>query len=156
MLEMQWQDPERVDADVEVSGKRGIAALKFRGIARRCQRYTQFEDKPSFDAVDADRRSPISKPTSAGKIDRLDVVYTRFVTALPGRRRSRRCSCRLKAPEPAVGTVTADPWSKPVHRPNSGVTAGIRVLCPRREHSGGDRAGELSLASSSSVFSTQP
>jgi len=62
--------------NVSVSGKRGIAALKFRGIDL-AERYTSFEDKPVFAAV-----APIGQAYleaySAGEIDRLDVVYTRF------------------------------------------------------------------------------
>ena len=45
----QWRS-EHVDTDVAVSGKRGISALKFRGIDMD-ERYTAFEDKPAFDAV---------------------------------------------------------------------------------------------------------
>jgi F-type H+-transporting ATPase subunit gamma len=71
----QWKS-ERVDTDVAVSGKRGISALKFRGIDMD-ERYTSFEDKPAFDAVMPIGRAYL-EAYSAGKIDRLDVVYTRF------------------------------------------------------------------------------
>jgi F-type H+-transporting ATPase subunit gamma len=71
----QWQS-EQVGMSVSVSGKRGIAALKFRGIDMT-ERYTNFEDKPEFAAV-----APIGQAYlqaySSGEIDRLDVVYTRF------------------------------------------------------------------------------
>jgi len=71
----QWRS-EQVPAHVSVSGKRGISALKFRGIDI-AERYMQFEDKPEFAAV-----APIGRAYldaySAGAIDRLDVVYTRF------------------------------------------------------------------------------
>ncbi len=62
----------------EVSGKRGISAMKFRSV-NLDQFYTQFEDKPAFDevAVIADR---LMSEFIAGKFDRLDVVYTRFVS----------------------------------------------------------------------------
>ena len=71
----QWKS-ERVPAHVSVSGKRGISALRFRGVDI-AERYTQFEDKPEFSAV-----APIGQAYlaaySAGEIDRLDVVYTKF------------------------------------------------------------------------------
>jgi F-type H+-transporting ATPase subunit gamma len=71
----QWKS-ERVETDVSVSGKRGISALKFRGYDM-AERYTTFEDKPEFDAV-----APIGRAFleayAARKIDRLDVVYTKF------------------------------------------------------------------------------
>jgi len=71
----QWKS-EQVDADVAVSGKRGISALKFRGIDMD-QKFTSFEDKPAFDAVMPIGRAYLDAYT-AGTIDRLDVVYTRF------------------------------------------------------------------------------
>ena len=71
----QWRS-EHVDTDVAVSGKRGISALKFRGIDMD-ERYTSFEDKPAFDAVIPIGRAYL-EAYAAGKIDRLDVVYTRF------------------------------------------------------------------------------
>jgi F-type H+-transporting ATPase subunit gamma len=71
----QWRS-EQVPAHVSVSGKRGISALRFRGVDI-AERYMQFEDKPEFAAV-----APIGKAYLeayvAGEIDRLDVVYTRF------------------------------------------------------------------------------
>ena len=71
----QWKT-ERVAANVAVSGKRGISALKFRGVDI-AETYTTFEDKPEFAAV-----APIGRgyleDYAAGRIDRLDVVYTRF------------------------------------------------------------------------------
>ena len=71
----QWRS-ERVATDVAVSGKRGISALRFRGVDIGTT-YTTFEDKPEFAAV-----APIGQAYLAayasGAIDRLDVVYTRF------------------------------------------------------------------------------
>jgi F-type H+-transporting ATPase subunit gamma len=71
----QWKS-ERVATNVAVSGKRGISALKFRGVDI-AENYTHFEDKPEFAAV-----APIGQAYlaayAAGEIDRLDVVYTRF------------------------------------------------------------------------------
>ena len=61
---------------LEISGKRGISAFRFRGI-QADQRYTHFEDRPAFDEVQllADRYLEDYLP---GRLDRLDVVYTRF------------------------------------------------------------------------------
>jgi F-type H+-transporting ATPase subunit gamma len=71
----QWRS-EQVATDVAVSGKRGISALKFRGVEMD-QRFTTFEDKPAFDAVAPIGRAYL-EAYAAGTIDRLDVVYTRF------------------------------------------------------------------------------
>jgi len=71
----QWKS-EQVETRVAVSGKRGISALKFRGVTL-AESYTTFEDKPEYAAV-----APIGQAYleayAAGEIDRLDVAYTRF------------------------------------------------------------------------------
>jgi F-type H+-transporting ATPase subunit gamma len=61
---------------LEIVGKRGISAFKFRGITPDMT-YTQFEDKPSFDEVDVIASRYLDEYTT-GKLDRLDVVYTKF------------------------------------------------------------------------------
>jgi F-type H+-transporting ATPase subunit gamma len=71
----QWKS-EQVATSVAVSGKRGIAALKFRGI-ETAERYTTFEDKPEYAAVAPIGRAYL-EAYAAGEIDRLDVAYTRF------------------------------------------------------------------------------
>jgi F-type H+-transporting ATPase subunit gamma len=63
---------------LQVSGKRGISGLKYRGIAIDKQ-YTQFEDKPRFDEVDAIATQLLDDYVT-GKLDRLDVVYTKFLS----------------------------------------------------------------------------
>jgi F-type H+-transporting ATPase subunit gamma len=70
---------ESIPVRLEIAGKRGINFFRFRG-TNADARYTHFEDRPQFDEVDALARSYISMYVS-GEIDRLDVVYTRFVTA---------------------------------------------------------------------------
>jgi len=62
---------------MEVVGKKGIAAMRFRSQAVD-QSYTNFEDKPAFDEVDV-LASRYLDEYATGKLDRLDVVYTRFV-----------------------------------------------------------------------------
>lgn len=61
---------------VEVSGKRGLGAFKQGQVAvDHC--YTQFEDKPSYAEVETIANRYLEE-FAAGKLDRLDVVYTRF------------------------------------------------------------------------------
>lgn len=62
--------------DVEVSGKRGIGFLKFQG-QEFAKTYTHFEDKPTFDEVDELASRYIDLYVD-GKLDRLDVAYTKF------------------------------------------------------------------------------
>jgi F-type H+-transporting ATPase subunit gamma len=61
---------------IEVSGKRGINFLKFKGLTPE-HSYTHFEEKPSFEEVEvlADR---YIEQFISGKIDRLDVAYMKF------------------------------------------------------------------------------
>jgi F-type H+-transporting ATPase subunit gamma len=61
---------------LEVSGRRGISAAKFRGLTVS-ETYTHFEDKPSFAEVEVLANRYLEEYT-AGKIDRLDVAYMRF------------------------------------------------------------------------------
>jgi len=64
---------------LEVSGKRGIAAFRFRKITPH-ETYTHFEDRPAFDEVDV-LASRYLEEFASGRLDRLDVAYTRFHTA---------------------------------------------------------------------------
>ena len=72
-VELQQSFP---NCKLEIVGKRGIAAFKFRGITPHVT-YTHFEDKPSFDEVDVIASRYLDEYTT-GKLDRLDVVYTKF------------------------------------------------------------------------------
>jgi len=65
-----------LEVSLELSGKRGIAAAKFRNIDY-AESFTHFEDKPSFEQVEVLANRYLSAYI-AGKIDRLDVVYMRF------------------------------------------------------------------------------
>jgi F-type H+-transporting ATPase subunit gamma len=62
--------------ELEVSGKRGIGGLRFRGLSPT-QTFTHFEDKPSFAEVDMLANRYLQAYT-AGRIDRLDVAYMQF------------------------------------------------------------------------------
>ncbi|QDV51122.1 ATP synthase F1 subunit gamma [Gimesia fumaroli] len=64
---------------LEVSGKRGIGFLKFQDIAA-AETYTHFEDRPTFEEVDQLATRFITEYIE-GKIDRLDVAYTEFVSS---------------------------------------------------------------------------
>jgi F-type H+-transporting ATPase subunit gamma len=61
---------------LEVAGKRGISAFRFRKIQPDAC-FTQFEDKPTFAEVDL-LASRYLQEYIAGTLDRLDVVYTKF------------------------------------------------------------------------------
>ena len=63
---------------VDVSGKRGVDGLKFRGIVVD-ESHLNFEDQPAYDDVEkiADR---YLSGYITGELDRLDVVYTKFVS----------------------------------------------------------------------------
>jgi len=61
---------------IEVSGKRGISGFKGRNIALDAT-FTHFEDKPRFDEVAVLAERYLNEFLT-GKLDRLDVAYTRF------------------------------------------------------------------------------
>jgi len=61
---------------LEISGKRGISAFRFRK-HEPDERCTHFEDKPSFQEVDL-LATRYQEAFQAGRLDRLDVTYTKF------------------------------------------------------------------------------
>lgn len=64
---------------LEVSGKRGISAFRFRKIAM-AESYLQFDDQPKFVDV-AQIANRYLNAYTQGQLDRLDVVYTKFLSA---------------------------------------------------------------------------
>jgi F-type H+-transporting ATPase subunit gamma len=74
----RWRElkAEVPECRLEIAGKRGIGAFKFRGHPGDVT-FTHFEDKPSFDEVDV-IASRYLEEYSTGKLDRLDVVYMKF------------------------------------------------------------------------------
>lgn len=64
---------------IEVSGKRGISAFKFRRQAVD-QTFTQFDDQPKFEEVEPIANRYLDLFASR-KLDRLDVAYTKFVNS---------------------------------------------------------------------------
>ncbi len=61
---------------LEVSGKRGISAFRFRKIQPDAE-FRHFEDKPTFEEVDVLAARYLAAYES-GELDRLDVAYTKF------------------------------------------------------------------------------
>ncbi len=68
---------EGINVQLELSGKRAMAYFRFQGIPA-AQTYTHFEDKPSFEEVDV-VASRYLADYIAGKIDRVDVAYMKFL-----------------------------------------------------------------------------
>ena len=69
---------EHAKLQLEVSGKRGVAALRYRNVEMG-ETYTQFEDQPTFAEVEVLANRYMEEFIS-GRIDRLDVAYTQFVS----------------------------------------------------------------------------
>jgi F-type H+-transporting ATPase subunit gamma len=63
---------------LDVSGKRGLGSFKFRGI-KVDNAYGQFEDQPAYAEVEKIANRYLEMYLTK-QIDRLDVVYTRFVS----------------------------------------------------------------------------
>jgi len=61
---------------LEISGKRAMSFFKYRGM-KWDESYTHFEDKPKFEEVELLANRYLEAYVT-GKLDRLDVVYTRF------------------------------------------------------------------------------
>jgi len=61
---------------LEVSGKRGISAFRFRNI-QPDERFTHFEDRPAYQEVEL-LAGRYLEGYRSGPLDRLEVVYTRF------------------------------------------------------------------------------
>jgi F-type H+-transporting ATPase subunit gamma len=74
----RWQTltKELAEPRVEVSGKRGISALRFRGIQPH-ETYTQFDDKPTYQEVEILANRYLEEFLS-GRMDRLEIAYTKF------------------------------------------------------------------------------
>ncbi|MFN9721359.1 MAG: ATP synthase F1 subunit gamma [Planctomycetota bacterium] len=68
-----------VECSLEVSGKRGIKFLNFQKVAI-AHSYMHFEDQPKFTEVEV-LASRYVEDYIAGRIDRLDVAYTKFVSS---------------------------------------------------------------------------
>lgn len=69
---------EKVTLHLDLSGKRAINYFKYAGVKPETT-YTQFEDKPRFDEVEAIADRYI-KAFVSGAIDRVEVAYMKFVS----------------------------------------------------------------------------
>jgi F-type H+-transporting ATPase subunit gamma len=76
----RWQELTAAVANVqlEVSGKRGISALRYRGI-QTTEKYTHFEDRVTFAEVEVLANRYLESYIT-GKLDRLDVAYMQFTS----------------------------------------------------------------------------
>lgn len=74
----QWKELNAAVPNVrlEVAGKRGISAFRFRGI-QPDETFTHFNDRPGYDEVEL-LANRYLQAYIAGELDRLDVVYTKF------------------------------------------------------------------------------
>ena len=63
---------------VDAAGKRGVNGLAFRGIETD-QQFFGFEDQPAYDEVEKIANGYLAEYIT-GQIDRLDVVYTKFIS----------------------------------------------------------------------------
>ena len=63
---------------VDVSGKRGFDGLGFRGVDVD-EKHLNFEDQPAYNDVEKIAESYLAR-YATGEIDRLDVVYTKFIS----------------------------------------------------------------------------
>lgn len=70
---------EKLGLHLELSGKRAIAYYRYQGVPAE-KTYTHFEDKPRFDEVDV-LASRYIADYIAGRIDRVEVVYMKFLNA---------------------------------------------------------------------------
>ncbi len=66
------------DVAVDVSGKRGINGLKFRKI-ETAETFQNFEDQPAYEDVEKIASNYLEQYVF-GKMDRLDVIYTKFIS----------------------------------------------------------------------------
>jgi F-type H+-transporting ATPase subunit gamma len=78
-LRLQENTEQAITTSLEVAGKRGMGYFRFRKIVPDMT-YTQFEDRPQFDEVNALGDRYIQMYVS-GSIDRLDVAFTQFVSS---------------------------------------------------------------------------
>jgi F-type H+-transporting ATPase subunit gamma len=109
MERVQEVKAEGVTLRLQLSGKRAITYFRFQGIDAE-QRYTHFEDKPRFDEVDELANAYLTDYI-AGKIDRVDVAYMKFISA--GRQEPAvETLLPLSSVAPAAGKAAAPPGPK--------------------------------------------
>jgi F-type H+-transporting ATPase subunit gamma len=77
--QLQRDREEGVTVQLELSGKRAITYYRYQGIPAT-QRYTHFEDKPSYDEVELLANRYIADYVGR-RIDRVSVAYVKFLSA---------------------------------------------------------------------------
>jgi F-type H+-transporting ATPase subunit gamma len=77
---LRWHELSREmpGSRLEISGRRGLNGFRYRGVVPQID-YAQFEDKPRYDEVEV-IANRYMEAYEKGEIDRVDVVYTRFVS----------------------------------------------------------------------------
>ena len=90
---------ELTDLRVEVSGKRGVSAFSFRNIPTD-EAFLHFDDQPRFDEVEVIANRYLEAYVQ-GELDRVDVVYTRFISAA-----RQKAVCETLLPLESVGGVS--------------------------------------------------
>ena len=78
MAASRWREltQEVPEVRIDASGKRGIGALRFRGVPL-AETYTHFIDKPTFQEVEILANRYLTEYL-AGRLDRLEIAYTKF------------------------------------------------------------------------------
>ena len=122
--ELKAQVPQ---AELEISGKRGLAAAKFRQMSVS-ESYTHFEDKPSFEEVELLANRYLQEYVT-GKLDRLDVAYMQLRKRQPASGRGRNAAAAGVARASVTGEHTT--------------AFAVRVPPVGRKHPGRGRADEL-------------
>ena len=79
MPHLRRSQADGINVHLELSGKRAINFFRFQGIPA-AHTYTHFEEKPTFEEVDVLATRLLSEYI-AGKIDRVDVAYMKFLNA---------------------------------------------------------------------------
>ena len=76
----RWQELKAAvpNSQLEVSGKRGISAFRYRGLPT-AEKYTHFEDRVTFAEVEV-LANRYLEAYITGKLDRLDVAYMQFTS----------------------------------------------------------------------------
>jgi F-type H+-transporting ATPase subunit gamma len=106
---------EGIPVSLEMSGKRGINFLRYRRTPMDAS-YTLFEDRPQFQEVEKLADRYISMYVK-GEIDRLDVVYTRFINSA---RQAATLETLLPIVTQDIGAVMPSVRLSKAHRPEAG------------------------------------
>ena len=130
---------------LEISGKRGIGAFKFRGI-RIARAIHALRGQAAFAEVDVLANRYLEEYITR-QLDRLDVAYMRFVSI-------SRQTAVVETLLPLGGSLSGA-IEEPAERDGRQPVA-IRVLCRRPKASWKRSCQRVSRSSSSSAFSMRP